>query len=370
MSKNSGGSQQYHQQDQQQNPHYFSSAPYPDFDELVTQVRNDDSNLMNRVLEPDGYFQTRATTLNEITRVVTELNKKSLAKRSTDDLPTIIMAWGKCRVGSTALTNLFGIAGIPAYYNPIKTAIRHFVLDGPAESWEFPQRSEKEFLFAKEMSGPYHLADCTVNPLQILVEAGYPISRIELLMLDRDPYQSLDSWLNKWGRLILPERLAQHYVLSALNGNRISTYAKKVGVRVSHYIYEASRLPKAAISKMFGRLGIEHRFHNGVVENWDEKGMLDSENSKIIFPPLPKPCIIPGLHASEKSYMYKRRNTDRVSDEYKIMIEKSGVLDRYRETALAFAEELKMNTEDCEKIFEGTPATSQRAKLLSTTASA
>ena len=330
---------------------------YPDFEDLVTQVRDNDARIMERVMEPDGYFQTRRTTLAEITRSVTKLNADGFRHRSADDLPTVVVGGGKCRVGSTALTNLFGIAGVHAYYNPIKTAIRHFVLDSPGEAWILPQRDEHKFIFAKEMAGPYHLADCTVNPLQILVEAGYPTDRIELVALDRDPYRALDSWLNIWGHLIPHERLAQHYVLSALNAVRIKRYAAQVGIRVSNYVYEASRIPGNVIDKLFTRLGIQDRFCEDMVENWNEKGALASEHSKIIFPTLPTPLRkIPGMHASEPRYLYKERSADRLSPEHRALIEKSGMIERYRESALACAEELRLQVEDRRKVFAGTPA--------------
>lgn len=328
---------------------------YPYFKDIVKEMLCNDPILSDRILEPDGKFQTRRTTLKEITRSVVKLNADALKHRSVDDLPTIIFSWGKCRVGSTALTNLFGIAGIPAYYNPIKTAIRHFVLNGIGEAWNVPSRSEHEFIFSKNMSGPYHIADCTVNSLQILVEAGYPTDKIELLVLDRDPYKALDSWLNIWGHLILEEKLVQHYVLSALNVLRIKAYAAKVGIRTSHYVYETSRIPDKAVGMMFRRLGIERLYKDGVAENWNEKGALASPHSKIIFPELPEPFRqIPGMHASEPRYLYKERKVDSVLFEHRALIEQTGVIERYRETALYCAEEMGFSRDDREKVFQGT----------------
>lgn len=333
-----------------------ASEGYRDFEDLVKEVRMNDPAILHRVMEADGVFQTRRTTLNDTTRAVIDLNAAVLSKRTSEDLPTIVFSWGKCRVGSTALTNLFGIAGIPAYYNPIKTAVRHFLLHGQGEAWKIPSRSEHAVVFAKNMSGPYHLVDCTVNSLQILVEAGYPASRIELLVLERDPYRALDSWINIWGHLIPVERLVQHYVISALNAIRIKDYASKVGVRVSHYIYEASRIPDNTVNKLFRRLGIEQLYNGNVVENWNEKGALESLQSKIIFPKLPGPLQhIDGMHASEPRYLYKERSTDRISPAHRSLIERTGVIERYIEAASSFVQEFNLNLFDREKIFEGTP---------------
>jgi hypothetical protein len=306
-------------------------------------------------MEPDGYFQTRHTTLNEVTQAITEEVAESLQGRSAQDLPTIVFAWGKCRVGSTALTNLFGIAGIPAYYNSIKTAVRHHLVGSVGDRWDIPQREEHKFIFTKNMSGPCHLVDCTVNSLQILVEAGYPVERIELLVLDRDPYKALDSWLNIWGHLIPHETLVQHYVLSALNAICIKAYAAKMGIRTSHYVYEATRIPDQTVSRIFSRLGIEQA--NGVSTSWDEKGALESKHSKIIFPRLPEPLRhIPGMHAAETRYLYKdRRSANRIVPEHRVLIERTGVIERYREAGLYSAAELNLSMEDKARIFEGTP---------------
>lgn len=342
-----------------------SAQGYKDFDELVYQVRINDPALMDRVMEPDGYFQTRRTTLAETQRVITDLNAPELRDRTPEDLPTIVFAWGKCRVGSTALTNLFGIAGIPAYYNPIKTAVRHFVLEGEGEPWRVPQRSENPLIFAKNMSGPYHLIDCLVNSLQILVEAGYPPSRIELVMLDRDPYRALDSWINIWGHLIPVERLVQHYIISALNSLRIAEYASQVGIRTSHYVYEASRIPDNAVHRLFRRLGLLQLFNGNVVENWNEKGALASLDSKIIFPKLPGPLQdIRGMHASAPRYLYRERSADRIAPEYRALIEKSGVVECYLRTGFACAEELNLNMFDRTAVFTDTPVGARPGAVL------
>lgn len=337
---------------------------YRDFEDVLKEVQNNDPAISDRILEPDGYFQTRRTTLAEISRAVVNLNVGTLSKRSSADLPTVVFAWGRCRVGSTALTNLFGMAGVPAYYNPIKTAVRHFVVESRGEAWDVPRRTENLFVFAKEMSGPYFLADCIVNPLQILVEAGYPTDRIELLMLDRDPYRSLDSWLNKWSHIMPEERLVQHYVLSALNGIRIKAYGEKLGIRVSHYIYEASRIPEITVQRMFERLGVGQLYNGNVVDNWNEKGALASERSKIIFPPAPKQHTTPGLHASEPRYRYKERSAERVAPKYRALIENTGVLDHYLQAAAACAKDLKLDLFERTKVFEGTPVATSPNKVL------
>ena len=92
---------------------------------------------------------------------------------------------------STALTNLFGIAGVPAYYQPVKTVVRYELLGGRGSPWELP---EAEVVFAKEMAGPYVYCEALFNPIRCLVEAGYPPAQLHLILLERDPEEFRNVW--------------------------------------------------------------------------------------------------------------------------------------------------------------------------------
>src|SRR5713226_5106036 len=265
--------------------------------------------IENERLQPDGKYQTRTVTLRQLTDEVTARLSLSLRSRSAADLPLLFCSWGKCRVGSTALTNLFGIAGIPAFYQPVKTMARHRLLGGEPKAWIPPEASEHPHIFSKEMAGPYLVVETIFNPLEMLLASGYPAEKLHLLVMDRDPYASLSSWVARWSDRVPRARLVEHFALSSLQIRRMRSYAHAYGIAVTHYVYEASRRPMEAIEALFRRLAISRHFHPGVVRDWNERGALDSAQSGISFPEEPPIYVVPGLHSSETQYRYKARDT-------------------------------------------------------------
>jgi hypothetical protein len=255
-------------------------------------------------------------------------------------LPMLHCGWGKARVGSTALGNLFGVAGVPAFYQPVKAILRHLLTDGAVTPWIPPARDAHPAIFIKDVAGPYLLAECLFIPLQALVEAGYPPNKLHLLMLDRKPENSLASWLSNWSGRVSESRLVRHYVLAALNARRVETYARRHGVQVTHYVYEASKDPVVAIRALFSRLGIAHRFSEAVVTEWKEAGELQSKNARIIYPDEPPVYHVAGLHATDSGYRYRHRNTARVTEAYRALLLHSGVQDIYRAAVKACASDL------------------------------
>jgi hypothetical protein len=337
------------------------TATYGDFDDLVRQVRENDCALGTRELRPDGRYQSRTTTMKQVIDEVIQAMAAGLRGRSLADLPRVIVGWGKCRVGSTALTNLFGIAGAPSYYMPVKTAMRHRLLEGQAAPWAVTHAAKSPFVFAKEMAGPYLLIECLFNPLEVLVKAGYPASLIDLVVLERDPARSLDSWLNKWTERVGADKLLQHYVLATLNAGRIRAYAAAHGIRTTHFVYEASRLPMLTVGRLFDRLGIGEFFSAHVVDDWAEKGALSSDKSLIIYPEEPAPYVVPGLHASEQRYQYKERATSLVSAEHVAFLGKHRIADCFMHAALACADELGLDADARSRLFAGTALDVPRA---------
>ncbi len=90
------------------------------------------------LLSPAGEFQTRTVTLNTLMREVTECLAESFRHRPAQDFPMLYFACGKARVGSTALSNLFGMIGMPSYYQPLKAILRDALVGHPLTSWQVP----------------------------------------------------------------------------------------------------------------------------------------------------------------------------------------------------------------------------------------
>src|SRR5262245_60103911 len=113
-----------------------------ELEHMADLVRCNHASLDAMQLIPDGKYQTRTVTLAGVTREVTERLHENFRNRAPEDFPTLVYAWGKCRVGSTALNNLFGAAGLPSYYQPVKTILRHRLLGAAGEPWAAPSAAE------------------------------------------------------------------------------------------------------------------------------------------------------------------------------------------------------------------------------------
>lgn len=318
---------------------------------LVEAVRGEDAGVATSWLEPDGRYQMHGMTLNALTGQVAERLRQGLGHLDQDAFPLLYCGWGKARVGSTALVNLFGLTGLPAFYQPVKAILRHLLTDGAVQPWILPRRDNHPAIFIKDVAGPYLVAECLFIPLQALIEAGYPPNKLHLVMLDRKPESSLASWLTKWSDRVAEGRLVRNYVLAALNARRVESYARRQGVAVTHYVYEASRDPVTAIRALFTRLGLADRFTETAVTEWKETGALQSENARIIYPNEPPVYHVAGLHATDTGYRYRHRSTTRVSEAYRVLLAQTGVQDIYRNAVRACATDLGFDRSLSRRLF-------------------
>jgi hypothetical protein len=284
-------------------------------------------------------------------REATECLAKAFGQRSAEDFPLLYCAWGKCRVGSTALTNLFGVAGMPSYFQPVKVILRHALMGGVGAPWQLPSATNQPHAFCKEMAGPYVMAECLFQPLQPLIEAGYPADKLHFIMLDRDPASSLASWLEKWSDRVPENTLLKNYVIATLNTLRVESYARKHGIPITHYVYEASKEPVQSIRILFDRLGLAHRFTEDAVTEWNEMGKLESESARITFVKEPTVWTMPGLHGSDTAYRYRTRATASLSDAKLDMLERYGINDIYRASVQACVRDLGLSAATSERLF-------------------
>jgi hypothetical protein len=286
---------------------------------LAELVRQQDPALDTRMMEADGKYQTRSAPLDVLTRDVRECLALDFARRRPDDFPMHYFAWGKCRVGSTPLTNLFGLTGMPSYYQPVKMILRHAFVSGTAAPRLVPRATDAPEIFSKETAGPYCLAESLFNPLQLLIEAGYP-----------------------------PDRL---HVIAALNAVRVEGYARRHGLPVTHYVYEASKDPVSSVRVLFDRLGLAARFSDGAVTDWQDTGQLKSERSRITFNDEPKIYDLKNLHGSDTAYRYRMRATGSLSQTQRDILQSCGVNDIYRGSVQACVRDLGLNATTSERLF-------------------
>ncbi|UWU96180.1 sulfotransferase family protein [Bradyrhizobium sp. CB1015] len=320
-------------------------------DRLADLVRRDHLSLDTMVLVPDGMYQNRPAALDELMWEVRDCLRQAFRNRSPDDFPTLYCAWGRCRLGSTALTNLFGVAGMPSYFQPVKVVLRHRLLGNAGEPWAVPQASEQPHIFSKEMAGPYVLAESLFLPLQPLIEAGWPAEKLHMIMLDRDPASSLASWLEKWSDRVPQDRLIQNYVISSLNALRVESYARRHGVPITHYVYEASKDATGSVRKLFDRLGLGLRYTESAVTDWRERGQIESKGSGVTFLSEPNVYTVVGLHGSDTAYRYRSRKTTSLSEAQLELIGRYGIDDMYRASVAACIGDLSLDADTAVRLF-------------------
>ena len=102
---------------------------------LADLVRRDHPSLRALPLHPDGKYQRRPVTAAHLTGAVQECLADAFRGRAPEDFPRLYCAWGKARVGSTALNNMFGLAGFPSYYQPVKSMLRTAFAGEQPEPW-------------------------------------------------------------------------------------------------------------------------------------------------------------------------------------------------------------------------------------------
>jgi hypothetical protein len=318
---------------------------------LADLVRRRHPSLDTMPLQPDGKYQTTTVALETLTRQTTDCLAEGFRHRPAEDLPMLYCALGKCRVGSTPLNNLFGVAGMPSYYQPVKNIMRHALVGGTAGPWIVPSRAAKPHIFSKETAGPYVLAESLFIPLQPLIEAGYPAEKLHAIILDRDPASSLASWFEKWRDRAPESTLLQNYVVASLNALRVESYANRQGIPVTHYVYEASKEAVSSVRVLFDRLGLASHFTDDAVTDWGETGQLQTESSRIIFPTEEACFITPGVHGSDTAYRYRPRRTASLSQAQLDMLERCGVNELYRASVTACARELGLSASVSERLF-------------------
>lgn len=221
-----------------------------------------EDELGREPLAPDGDRQPRRTTLRALSAEVSRELAGSFGDRPPEDFPVLVLAWGKARVGTTAMAHLFAAAGVPVYRDPVRTIARHVLTGTAGPVWAPPDG--EEVLFATESTGPHLHCEALFDPLRCLVDAGWPRERLQLLILDRDPAAVLDAWLLAWADEVGRQRVVDNFHLSTLNYRRMRASGRNCGVRVTHYVHEAGVRSPEAEGRLFRRLGLAHRYEDAV----------------------------------------------------------------------------------------------------------
>ena len=289
-------------------------------DSIACLVREDDPVIDSIWLPGDGHLQIEDHQLGAVCSTLAGYLRDGFRGRRHDEFPMHICAWGKAHAGSPAPYDLFGLAGVPSYYQPVKSALRTLFAGEAPAPWNLPTAERQPHIFSKETQGPYSLGECLFISLRVLIEAGYPPDRLHLIIVEHDPASVLASWLSRLAALQTQERLLHHCIIAALNVNRVRRYARRHGVPVTHYVHEAGKEPLGAARALFRRLGISRR-----VEPLQAAGFER-----------------PGLYGSD-SADGGRVGATTVADEHRRMLEEAGVYRTYRQAVAACIRDLDLD---------------------------
>lgn len=188
----------------------------------------------------------------------------------SDKLPLLTIIVGPCRVGTTALANLFSKAGIITYLQPLKSARRAIEAGNESVKLYF---NNDESAVLKETIGAHSEAEY-FNPVKDLIDLGYPKDRIQLIAIVRNPTKTLASWKEMWDDVEF-SKFVEAYELTAA----IKKYSKNLGIKTISFVHEATRenAPKIVVQKLFDALGYSNVISSQVI-NWNSGPLFGEEN--------------------------------------------------------------------------------------------
>ena len=251
---------------------------------FVRLVERNDELLRVCLLDPRPPFSTQQTRLWQIEDALAQALRLSLSYND----PEVILIWGRCRVGTTAIANVFGRAGLRTYYQPIKTWLRHDLLDSDLPSLDL---SLEKRIVIKETSGPFSLAGCLMDPLGVLLMSGVAPSHISLVIVERSPLASWESWLTKWRSELHEAELLRNFILSAVNRKRVEATARRAGVRcfVFHIESATPQLAEESMGRLFSDLGLADWYDAEEQAEDIKESEAEGVNRALTFMPLPEP---------------------------------------------------------------------------------
>lgn len=250
-------------------------------------------------------FQRQTFEAAELHRYLVD----ELSDRLGKARPHVILCCGKCRVGSTPLANVFGHAGLPALYQPMKTLLRHKLVNEQCPSWSLS--TDQPVIFLKETFGPYVAAECAFSPLQVLLDAGFRRQDITLVVMERDPLATIESWWRCWQDRITSKDLLKTFIRASFNVHRLAAMAADHSIQIEYYLHEESREPEAAISRLFDALKLGNLYDVSILRRWTAGDSLRGANTAVRFFSQPSAYLIEDIHLELGEYRFvPRRHWD------------------------------------------------------------
>jgi hypothetical protein len=214
---------------------------------------------------------------------------KRIRMQDAETVAPLILCISPCRSGSTVLLRVFGASGIPSYYQPWKNVLR-WAMQGGEHFWDFP--SGPTPIFIKETIGPYTRIETEFNPFDLVQAVGYPVEKLRLMLVARDPLQTWASWQSLWGK----KTRFELFLAAFERVESIRQQIKAAGLPLVHFIYESVRDygAETAIRNMFMQLGLP--FISQAVRGWFDLPPFGREGSNIFYPQEPEAFWVENIH--------------------------------------------------------------------------
>lgn len=273
--------------------------------------------------------------------------------------PSVVVAIAPCRSGTTAQLRVFAEAGAQAHYQPFKAILREMEQGGDLD-FRIPDGIDQT-IFIKETVGPYNEAQSTLDPIAILLEAGFPIEKIHLIPMLRQPLATFASWIKvneavrKYFNGAIPTNdLLENAIVSYNTVYSIRQRAIGAGIPTTTFVQESLRdnNPEQVVRSLLGASGL--KFSQTSVKGWRDLKPMGEEGSNIFFHPRgTEPEKDEGsqvihqilLHSDGLQYVSKedREIDDVLTIEQAERLFKSGVYNFYEEFRLAAQTDLGLN---------------------------
>lgn len=209
--------------------------------------------------------------------------------RDVNTVAPLILCISPCRSGSTVLLRVFGASGIPSYYQPWKNVLR-WAMQGGERVWSFP--TSETPIFVKETIGPYTQIETEFNPFEVVRAIGYPLEKLRLMLVARDPLQTWSSWQSLWGA----KTNFQIFLAAFERVEAIRQQIRAAGLPLVYFVYESVRDygAEAAIRNMFSQLGLP--FTSQAVRGWFDLPPFGKDGSNIFYPQEPEVFSVENIH--------------------------------------------------------------------------
>ena len=209
--------------------------------------------------------------------------------RIIGDPPEMILIVGPCRSGTTALSNVFARAGLYSYMQPIKSMRRAVEEEQPIIPWIIDGSVGK--VLSKETLGAKTEAEF-FDPIEELVKISYPLDKIHLIGICREPRATLGSWVDMWGTVPM-----SGFIESFKQLDRIMKGASQRGIRTTYYVQEAlgANDPAHVVRQILSRAGVSIPISGIDAVDWEQGPVFGDESSNIAFFDNPPEKFVAGV---------------------------------------------------------------------------